>query len=387
MMRNKIHTIQMLKESARLRIPKFAMEYLEAGTEGEKLLKNNRSQFDDISFIPKFLNAAENVSLETSFLGELYSAPIGIAPVGLSGLIWPRAESFMVKAAFNKNIPYCLSTVATMSPEELNSKSSLFSKNKWFQLYPPADRDILDSLLFRAKENKYSSLVVTVDIPTPSRRERAKKAGILVPFKINFKLVTMALTKPKWLLETLYYGVPRLRIIEKYSTKTNLRFVSNFAGNRLGGIISEEYLREIRSKWNGKLIIKGILHTDDALLAKSLGYDAIYISNHGGRQFDGNSKALQSLIDIRKIVGPNYPLIYDSGIRSGLDILKALYLGADMVFAGRPFLYGLASRKQKGIELAYDILADQLKNNMHQLAIPNINEIRSLSKTQVVKNI
>lgn len=380
---NSFHTIVELKKQCKKRIPNVSFEYLESGTGKEHTLKLNESQFESFQFIPKFCLGKKTTDLKTTFLNHEFSSPIGIAPVGLTGLIWPKAEKYLMKVASENEIPFCLSTVATCTPEDLDEEGIL-NKSKWFQLYPPKDMDILDSLLVRAKDSGFTNLVVTVDIPAPSRRERSKHAGLNMPLKFSLRLILDGFIHPKWTIATLRNGLPRLKTVESYVNNNNLKFVSEFVGNRLGGVIDWDYIELIRSKWDGPLIIKGVLHPDDALKAKEVGCDSVYVSNHGGRQFDGVITPLAQLMKIRKKVGPNFPLIYDSGIRSGLDILKAICAGADFVFVGRPFMYGVGSFQQEGIQQVLNILEDQLRNNMMQLGIESINQISNYPKDQIV---
>ncbi|MGC6415382.1 MAG: alpha-hydroxy acid oxidase, partial [Bacteroidia bacterium] len=360
-------------------IPKIAFEYLESGTEKEQVLLKNKLQFESIEFVPKFCLGERVANLKTTFLNYEFSSPIGIAPVGLTGLVWPNAEKHFLKIADENGSPFCLSTVATCSPEEIDPREKFTTKSKWFQLYPPKDLKILDSLLSRADNSHFSTLVVTVDIPAPSRRERSKKAGLNMPLTISFRLLIDGLRHPKWAIATLKKGIPRLKTVESYTNNNNLRFVSKFVGNRLGGIVDWEYVKLIRSKWKGPMILKGILHPEDAIKAKEIGCDSVYVSNHGGRQFDGGPSPLIQLTKIREAVGSDYPLIYDSGIRSGLDIMKAIYAGADLVFLGRPFLYGVGAYQEQGVQQVFNILKDQLRNNMMQLGLESIEDIKELN--------
>jgi len=378
-----IHTVDSMRLQCKRSIPRIAFEYLESGTEQESLLESNRTQFDSIRFIPKFCLGIKEINLRTTFLGQEFSAPIGISPVGLTGLIWPNAEGHLLKTADRNGIPFCLSTVSTTSPEELNGQGSFSTKSKWFQLYPPKDYEILDSLLIRARENGFTTLVVTVDIPAPSRRERSKQAGLNIPLRFSSELLCDALLHPKWTLSTIKNGLPRLKTVESYVNNNGLRFVSQFVGNRLGGIVDWEYVKLIRSKWKGQLVLKGVLHPDDAIKAKAIGCDSVYVSNHGGRQFDGGPFPLNQLMKIREAVGTDYPLIYDSGIRSGLDIMKAIYAGADFVFVGRPFMYGVGAFQEKGVQQVFNILEDQLRNNMMQLGLESVKEIQQLAEDSV----
>ena len=379
------HTIEALRKQCQKRIPNVAFQYLECGTEKESALNSNEVQFDSIKFVPKFCLGDKTTDLKTNFLNHEYASPIGIAPVGLTGLIWPNAEQNLLKVGDKNGIPFCLSTVATCKPEDIDPSNQTLSKSKWFQLYPPKDLDILDSLLARVKNCDFSTLIVTIDIPAPSRRERSKHAGLNMPLKFSPKLILDGLLHPKWLIATIRNGTPRLKTVESYANNNSLKFVSKFVGNRLGGIIDWKYIELIRSKWEGPMILKGVLHPEDALKAKQIGCDSVYVSNHGARQFDGSVSPLNQLIKIRKAVGPDYPLVYDSGIRSGLDIMKAINTGADFVFVGRPFMYGIGAFQKAGAQHVYDILEDQLRNNMMQMGIETIAEIKTLREDQVVR--
>lgn len=376
-----VHTIERMRARCKRSIPKIAFEYLESGTEKEHTLVTNKSQFESIEFVPRFCLGERVANLKTTFLNHEFSSPIGIAPVGLTGLVWPNAEKYFLKIADKNDSPFCLSTVATCSPEEIDPRENFSTKSKWFQLYPPKDFDVLDSLLSRADNSRFSTLVVTVDIPAPSRRERSKHAGLNMPLKFSFRLFIDGLTHPKWAIATLKRGIPRLKTVAPYANNNNLRFVSKFVGNRLGGIIDWEYVELIRSKWKGPMILKGVLHPNDAVKAKEIGCDSVYVSNHGGRQFDGGPSPLIQLTKIRRAVGPDYPLVYDSGIRSGLDIMKAIYAGADLVFVGRPFMYGVGAYQENGVQQVFNILKDQLRNNMMQMGLESIEEIKQLNKT------
>jgi L-lactate dehydrogenase (cytochrome) len=381
------YTISSLRKTCQKVIPNFSFAYLESGTDKENLLVKNSRQFDSISFIPKFgLGQKKVPNLKCNFLDETYSLPFGIAPVGLTGLIRPNAETYLAHGAEQNDIPFCLSTVSTATPEAIGDIRNLKSKNKWFQLYFPKDDDILHSLLHRAESNGFDVLVVTVDIPAPSIREKSKEAGLRMPFKFSKDLILESLKRPYWLMDIFLYGIPRLKTVEHYTNNNDLKFVSKFVGNRLGGTPDWDRLKQLRTKWSKKIIIKGILHPDDARKAKELGFDAIYVSNHGGRQFDGGVPPLTQLRSIRNLLGWDFPIIFDSGVRSGLDILKAIYYGADLVFLGRPFMYGVGAFKQRGVNRVIKILNDQLSNNMMQLGLESLEEIRNISSDQIIVN-
>ncbi|WP_350285898.1 alpha-hydroxy acid oxidase [uncultured Croceitalea sp.] len=370
---NRYPAIIDLAEKAKRRIPKVAWEYLSSGTGDEHLLQRNNTAFQSINFLPQFCKGELTAKTETELFGRTYSAPIGIAPVGLTGLMWPRVEHFLANTANRIKIPYCLSTVATETPETVGS---YVGKMGWFQLYPPKDKALRNSLLKRAKASGFHTLVVTADVPMASRRERSKRAGLAVPPRITPKLIWQGITHPIWGYETLLHGLPRLRTVEQYTNNTDMKFVSGFVGNRLGGTLDWDYCQELKESWKGPVVIKGILHPDDAEKAVAIGLDGIYVSNHGARQFNGAITAIEALPKIVKVVKGQVPILFDSGIRNGLDAMRALYLGADFVLAGRPFIYGVAALGNLGGDYVAHILIDDLKNNMVQLGVETVAELR-----------
>lgn len=373
------YSIEDLRQIARTRMPDVAFQYLESGTDHEHVIEKNQNQFRSMEFIPSFCLPTKKPDLKIKLFGYEYDSPIGMAPIGLTGLIWPGSEKKLALTADKFNTPFCLSTVSTSCPEEIG-RLSIKNQIKWFQLYPPKDQHILDSLLTRIDVEGFETLVVTVDIPAPSIRERSKRHGVTVPLKFSWKLIIDVIRHPQWFLATILNGFPRLKTVENYANNNSLRFVNEFVGNRLGGVVDWEYIENIRAKWKGNLIIKGLMNPEDGLKARKLGVDCVYVSNHGGRQFDANPGTLNVLPKFRELLGDDFPLIVDGGFRSGLDILKGLNCGADMVFLGRPFLYGLGANYDKGSARAHEILVDQLSSAMMQLSIKNIAELRSLKR-------
>lgn len=370
---NRYPRVSDVAEKAKQRIPHVAWEYLDSGTGDEQLLAHNRTSFNNLKFIPKFCKGEFNADISTSLFGTEYDAPIGIAPVGLTGLMWPKVEQHLAKTADRLKIPYCLSTVATETPEVIGTH---VGNRGWFQLYPPKDAEIRDSLIQRAKDAGFTVLVITADVPMASRRERSKKAGLAIPPKISPKLVWDGLTHPVWAWETLKHGIPRLRTVEHYTNTKDMKFTSGFVGNRLGGSLDWDYCKTVKDIWKGPVVLKGVLHPEDAKTAIEVGLDGIYVSNHGGRQFDGAITAFEALPDIVNVAKGKVPVLFDSGIRTGLDVMKALYLGADFVLAGRPFVQGVAGLGNYGGDHVAQILMDDLKNNMVQLGVKNLNELR-----------
>jgi L-lactate dehydrogenase (cytochrome) len=371
---NKYPAIEDLMGKAKKRIPNVAWEYLSSGTGAEVLLQRNRDALKEIIFLPRFCKGALDVDTQTSLFNQTYDAPIGIAPVGLTGLMWPKVEHYLAASARRANIPFTLSTVATETPE---TTGKLVGDMGWFQLYPPKDFDMAKSLLNRAKESGFHTLMITADVPMASKRERTKRAGLSMPPRITPRMIWEGITHPVWSYYTLLHGIPRLRTVEHYTNNNDMKFVSGFAGNRLGGTLDWDYCKRLKELWKGPVVLKGILHPDDAAQAIDIGLDGIGVSNHGGRQFDGGPASIEALPAIVETVKGRVPIIFDSGIYSGLDIMKALYLGADFVLAGRAFVAAVAAIGQYGGDHAAHILIDDLKNNMTQLGVASIDELRN----------
>lgn len=349
---------------AKRKMPFFAWEYLASGTGNEGLVERNREAFDRYQFTPRVLAGEVAPDLTTEVLGQTFSAPFGIAPVGLSGLMWPQAEHMLASAAAEKNIPYCLSMVANETPETVGAKAQ---GNGWFQLYPPSERHYVDDLLQRAWDSNMRTLVVTVDVPVGSRRERQLRAGLSVPPKKDLKTIYRAAIRPHWSLATLTYGEPRFKTIEKYFDTGSVASAAQLIGQVISGFHDWELIRYIRANWQGPLVIKGFMHTEDARQAIDCGVDAIQVSNHGGRQFDGSPTAIDVLPSLAEAINGEAKVFYDSGLRGGLDIMRALALGADFCFLGRPFLQSVAALQQQGPEHLIEVLAADLINNMIQI--------------------
>ena len=361
-----------LAVKAKKRIPKVAWAYLETGAGRENLLDRNQEAFNKINFRPQFCKGAFNANIETEILGQKFAAPFGIAPVGLTGLMWPKAEIILAKAARKRNIPFTLSTVATETPETL---APHIGNMGWFQLYPPREKELRQDILRRAKAAGFHTLIVTADVPMAGRRERAKRAGLKMPPQITPEMVWQGITHPVWTMKTLQRGLPALRTIEAYAEYKTMKFVSGFVGNRLGGTLSWDYCKKLKEEWDGPVILKGVLHPEDAEKAVELGLDGIVVSNHGGRQFDGAMTSIEALPEIVKVAKGKTAILFDSGVRTGLDIMRAMALGAEFVLLGRPFLYGVAALGEHGAEHVIEILSDDLKNNMVQLGVKDLGEL------------
>ncbi|MFV0358364.1 alpha-hydroxy acid oxidase [Tropicimonas sp.] len=366
-------SIPYLAERARRRMPFFAWEYLASGTGSERLVARNRAALDAVELVPRVLKGRFTPDLSTELFGRRYSVPFGAAPVGLSGLMWPGSERMIARTAAKRAMPYCLSTVANESPEAIGP---LCGGNGWFQLYTPIDPDIRADLLKRAHDSGFGTLVVTVDVPVGSRRERQLVAGVSVPPRFGPLTLYRAAIRPRWSFETLVHGLPQFRTLAKYVESGTFAGAARHVGKVIDGRPDWDMLDAMRNAWPGHFVIKGILAPEDARRAVRMGADGIVVSNHGGRQFDAAPAAIDALPQVAREVGGRLRVLFDSGIEGGLDILRALSRGADFCLLGRAFLYATAAVGKRGPDLAYDILRTDLETNMIQFGAGNCDAMR-----------
>jgi L-lactate dehydrogenase (cytochrome) len=361
-----------LRNVARARIPKFAFEYLDSATGRELGLKVNRDALDAIGFMPSVLCGRTKANLQKTLLGQTYDLPFGIAPVGMSGLMWAGAERMLAQAAVAHNIPFSLSSVAVASPEDV---APYIGNNGWFQHYPVNSGDLRRAMLPRIKAAGFHTLIITVDVPEESRRERQRRANLTVPPKADIRTLTEMARCPAWCLAHLRMGImPRMRFFDDYIQQRGRESFTH-AGALIRGIPDWQYLHELRDEWDGHLIVKGVLRPEDARKMVAAGVDCIWVSNHSGRQFEAGPAVIEQLPLIREAVGPDVPLIYDSGVAWGLDIMRALAKGADFVMLGRAFQYAVAAFGARGIDHAIHILRSDLTANMSQLGVEDLDQL------------
>jgi len=376
---NRYPTIEDLRLRAHQRLPKFVKAYLETGTGDEYSLRRNRDAFDAITLLPRYFRGPIEPELSTSIFSQNYSAPFGVAPIGMPGLIWPGTEAILARAARSHGTAFCLSIVASETPESIGP---LAPENAWFQLYPTPDRSIRDDILDRASAAGFQTLVVTADVPRPSRRETLRRAGMRMPPGVTPGFVAQSMLKPVWTQKTLSTGLPQMKTIAHYASGVDTSQLPVFFRDKFPGQLDWNDLTEIRARWNGPLIVKGLLHKEDIERAIDFGAEGIVVSNHGGRQFNGGPAPIDVLPTISKQVAGRVVVIYDSGVRSGLDIIRAIAGGADFVLLGRPFLYATAALGEQGGNHVMELLIDDIKNNMVQLGVSSVNEIRQLEQWQ-----
>ncbi len=352
-----------LKRLAKRRVPNFAFDYMEAGIDREMGKRRNRDAFDAVRLWPRYLRDVSATEIEVTTFGRRYAMPLGVAPVGLGNMMWPQAERSLAAAAQQANIPYVLSTFSTTDLAEIAQAAPDVC---WFQLYTPQQPAALKDLLARVQAAGFHVLVVTVDIPVGAKRNRELKNGLKLPFSFTWNIVWQSMTHPRWALTTLRHGRPDFVNVQRYrsgSTTGLAEFITNFSAQG----VSREHLRTIRRIWQGPLVVKGVQHPQDALDALNLGADGLILSNHGGRQLDGAPSSLESLRRLPDEVHRRMTVMLDSGVRTGLDVIRAKALGAQMVFSGRSFFYGVAALGVKGGRQVAGIYRDEITRTLKQL--------------------
>ncbi len=353
-----------IERAASRRMPLFALDYLRGGIGAELGLARNRADLDRAVFAPRHLTPDRGkVDTTTEIFGQRFAAPFGVAPMGLTGLMWPRALPQMAAAAALHGVPLGVSSSATESLEDLRAVAG---KTVWFQLYGCRDPEVERDLMDRARGEGADVLLVTIDILGTTRRERELIHGVSIPPRFGPKTVWQAILRPAWSAAILRHGMPRFRMLDKYiPAGAGLGDVARTLGALREFRYTPHRLAELRKTWPGKLVVKGVLHPDDARACLEAGADGIVVSNHGGRQNDAAPSAAAALPAIRAAVGPDFPLIADGGVRSGLDVIRFLALGADFVLVGRPMLYGAASGA--GAEHVMHILKQEIEQTTAQL--------------------
>lgn len=370
-----------MEVTARRRMPGFMRDYLVYGLGGGVNVQKNRQALNAVELMPRYLSEAGTPEIECHLMGRTYDAPFGVAPLGLSGLVWPNSERILAAAAKAHNIPYTLSTVATAPLDEIGQ---IAGDNAWFQLYTPRDPDVLKDLLGRVQRAGFDALLVTVDVPYATRREHDIRNGLSVPPRFNLKTLWQMVTHPHWSLRMLRSGIPEFVNIKPYFKEGQSSNVSRsitgstrFIRDTLGGHITPQRFAQIRDLWPGKLLVKGVLDPGEAKAYLDLGANGVVVSNHGGRQLDAAPTAVAVLPRVRAAVGPEATVLVDGGVRSGLDIARMLALGADFVLMGRPFLFALGALDRAGGEHVMKILKAELLSTMGQIGCPTLQDLPS----------
>ncbi|MBL7849344.1 MAG: alpha-hydroxy-acid oxidizing protein [Cyclobacteriaceae bacterium] len=362
-----------LRERARRRIPRFAFEYLDGGCNEDVNLRKNTEDIRAVELAPNYIQKYPGADLRTDLFGHVYDAPFGVAPVGLQGLMWPSAAEILAKAAHAHNVPFVLSTVTTASIESI---ATLSEGRSWYQLYHPAEDKLRDDLLRRLEACEYPVLVLLCDVPTFGFRPRDIRNGLSMPPKMTLANVWQILGRPRWALETLRAGTPQFATMKPYMPKgMSMKTLGLFMSQTFSGRLDEDKIKAIRDRWKGKLVLKGVAGEADAALAHRLGFDGIWVSNHGGRQIDVGESAIHSLKPLAEKYKGKMTVMMDSGIRSGADVARSLAAGADFAFLGRTFMYSVAALGQRGGDHAMALLKAQLKQVLEQVGCGRPSEL------------
>ncbi len=363
------------REAARRKLPRFLFDYIDGGAYAEHTLKANSSDLADISLRQRVLRNVESLSLETTLFDQPLAMPVVMSPVGLTGMFARRGEVQVANAATNKGVPFCLSTVSVCPIEEVASQTA---QSIWFQLYVLKDRGFMKNALERAQAAGVKTLVFTVDMPTPGARYRDAHSGMSGPYAAQRRML-QAVTKPAWAFDVGLMGRPHdLGNISKYLGKpTHLEDYIGWLATNFDPSISWKDLEWIREFWKGPMIIKGILDPQDAKDAVSFGADGIVVSNHGGRQLDGVLSSARALPAIADAVKGDLKILADSGIRSGLDVLRMLALGADCAMLGRSYIYALAAAGGAGVSNLLELIEKEMRVAMVLTGTRSVSEISS----------
>lgn len=351
------YNIEDLRRLAQRRLPRVAWDYLERGAEDDVTMTANRAAFERIHFQPRTLVDVSGRTLRHELFGKTYAAPFGIAPTGAAGLYCFDADIALARAAKAAGVPFVLSTASFVAMERVAREGG---GSQWFQLYMSKDRDAAARLVRRALDAGFEALVVTTDVPVGANREYNLRNGFSIPFRINARNVADGLLHPRWLAQVflrtlLSDGVPRFRNVDSnVGGRIIAQDLSAFRARR--DALDWNDIAWLRTVWPRQLLVKGILTVADARLALQHGADGVVVSNHGGRQLDGAVAAIDALPAIAAAVGERMPVLFDSGVRRGSDIVKALALGADFVFTGRATLYGVAAGGEAGVVRALELL-------------------------------
>jgi L-lactate dehydrogenase (cytochrome) len=371
--------IEDLRATYHRRVPRAFVDYCESGSYAEQTLRANRADLERIKLRQRILHDVSNRSTATTILGEPAALPLALAPVGLTGMQYGDGEIHACRAAQVAGIPFTLSTMSICSIEDV---AGAVDKPFWFQLYVMKDRGYIRALIERASAAKCSALVLTVDLQVIGQRHRDIKNGMSVPPEIRLKNVFDIATKPGWAWGVLNgkrktFG----NIAGHYPGMSNVTVLSKWTAEQFDPTLSWKDVEWIKSLWPGKLILKGILDVEDARIAAKTGADAIVVSNHGGRQLDGAPSSIAMLPPIAEAVGSDIEVMFDGGIRSGQDIMRAIALGARSCLCGRAYIYGLGAGGQAGVATAIDIMRKELDISM---ALTGVTSIAGIGRQVIV---
>ncbi|RPH03830.1 MAG: alpha-hydroxy-acid oxidizing protein [Alphaproteobacteria bacterium TMED93] len=370
---NKILEINDLKKLAKKKLPKMFYDYIDTGSYSGITYERNEEDFKKIKLKQRVGVNIKNRDLSTYILGKKYNFPLGLAPVGMGGMMYPNGEILAAKAARNMNIPYILSTMSICSIEQVAE----YSKNTfWFQLYVMKDKEFVENVINRARKAKCDALVVTMDLPLLAQRHNDIRNGLSAPPKLGINQIFQLISRPEWCLKMMFSKNKTFgNILGHAKGVKDISSIVSWSNEQFDQELTWDYVKWIKKLWGGPIILKGILDVDDAMKAVEIGAEAIIVSNHGGRQLDGAISSILALNNISKKVGAKLEIYVDGGFRNGADIIKAKALGAKAVFVGRPYLYGLSAKGFDGVKAMIDIFKKEADVTLALCGETNINKL------------
>lgn len=373
-------TIEDLRLRARRRTPKFAFDYVDgAAGAGEQNMKTNAAALDAVELVPRYGVENFKPDLTTELFGHSYAMPVGIAPMGIPSLVRPGGEKDFARAAAQHNIPLVLGGVAGATVEDC---AALAPDNLWFQLYRVAKDELAVNLDMarRAHDAGVHVLVLTLDVPARTKRPRELRDRLMIPYRHSVQTVSEVLKHPGWLAAYFRHGMDGFANYKPYAgDNATMKEVTAFVRRESGGSFTWDEVKKFRDAWPGALVVKGLLHPGDAEAAVAAGADGVIVSNHGGRQLEAAPPAIDCLPAIADEVGRTSKVMFDSGVRSGIDVVRAMALGAEFVFSGRPFMYGLGALAGHGPGFVAEFYEEEISAAMRQIGARSFGAARDLT--------
>jgi (S)-mandelate dehydrogenase len=366
-------SIDDLRLIARRRLPRFAFDVIDGGAETETNLTRNSADFADIELVPRCLRDVSRKVTETEIFGKTYAVPFGLCPLGFLNLAWPGADLMWARLAAARNIPHIISSNCSTPLEEVAEAAE---GRAWFQLYVSKEPERTEALLRRVEAAGIDVLAVTVDTAESPRRDRDIRNRMVIPFRMTPEIAIDLALHPRWALGTLRDGAPGLGNHRDAKTPDGRPMtMGELRDIIITNSLTWDGLRELRDRWKGRLLLKGVQHPQDAVMAAEAGCDGVIVSNHGGRQSDCSPTTISVLPEIAEAVAGRFPVMLDSGIRRGTDVVRALCSGAAFAFCGRAFAYGAGAGGEAGVAKAWEIMHGSLVSTMGQIGCVDVSEL------------
>lgn len=368
----RFHNLHDFEEPARRRLPRAVYEYISRGSQDGVTHAANRAVFNEVRMLPRVMQDTSQRSTACHVLGNNWSAPFGIAPMGAMGVAAFRADLLMARICHEERIPFVLSGASLFTLERV----ATINPETWFQMYPSSDDGENQKLLQRVRASGLSTLVITVDVPVGGNRENDARNGYSSPLRPSLKMVIDCLMHPRWLAGTFGRTIAREGVphFENFGAGRPPMFALRATRSHRRDALDWDWVRRVRAQWQGKLLLKGVLSPEDAQTAAQIGIDAVVVSNHGGRQLDTSTAPLYVLPEIASRAG-TMELLYDSGVRRGSDVIKAVGLGARMALVGRPFIFAAAAAGEEGIRRAVQLLKSEIHRDLALLGSRGLDDL------------